>query len=481
MENSSSQNYVRIENSKFGNRGIICTTLAFIISFILCVVIGATGPQVLQSRSDGLSVLEVNESGDAVWNGSINDMVQLNQLFWLSVKVGRSAHLDDEIGVIETLIDVTGYDGRIGSSEDVIVFERHDKHAVYCNSDTCSEYYIFGQSSIRYRSYAVSIRFADIDTKFIQSNGSFEVLVNLHTVNSEYSKFELGWKAFFCLTTLIVLFLPMEGYFVKLYSVPLNIWSFEQTWVLGLLTCLFFFNDPFFAAQLYTEYTDGMAILYIFLTCTFIAVLLIFWLSVLDEMRTSALMADTTSSSSLLPYSFGRDERNMLWFYGPKLMLVCSIWGILISTFVYIRMDRKGDPTYEGLDDWVLRNVEVALVVLLAAYIFWLFMLLVLTYSKIVELSSPFKFLFGVTAFLYGIVFTGLFAGYFYPLSSSAVVFLCFYASINFYVWTLAFAFAPLSTDEGYMKATTKYTVFGEDYFDEGSGDVDSGMVMKVM
>lgn len=50
---------------------------------------------------------------------------------------------------------------------------------------------------------------------------------------------------------------------------------------------------------------------------------------------------------------------------------------------------------------------------------------------------------------MYGIVFTGLFAGYFYPLSTSAVVFLCFYATINFYVWTLAFAFAPLGTDEG--------------------------------
>jgi len=311
---------------------------------------------VLQSRSDGISVLEVNDSGDAVWNGSINDMVQLNQLFWLSVNVHRSATLGDEIGVVETFINVTGYNGIISSTDDEIFSDRHDKHSIYCGTDKCSEFYIFGQSSIRYRSYAVGIRFANIDAKFIQSNDSFKVLVTMHTVNSEYSKFELGWKVFFCLTTLIVLFLPMEGYFVKLYRVPLNIWSFEQSWVLGLLTSLFFFNDPFFAAQLYTEYTDGMAILYIFLTCTFIAVLLIFWLSVLDEMRKAALMSETSPSSSML-YSFGRDEQSVLWFYGPKLILVCSIWGILISTFVYIRMDRKGDPTYEGLDDWVLRNV----------------------------------------------------------------------------------------------------------------------------
>ena len=92
---------------------------------------------------------------------------------------------------------------------------------------------------------------------------------------------------------------------------------------------------------------------------------------------------------------------------------------------------------------------EVALVALLVLYILWLFVLLVLSFSKIVQLSAPFKFLFAVTVCVYGIVFTGLFAGYFYPLATSAVVFLCFYATINFYVWTLAFAFAPLGTDEG--------------------------------
>lgn len=183
---------LKAENSKFGTRGIICTTIVFICFFILSVVIGATGPQVLQSRSDGISVLEVNDSGDAVWNGSINDMVQLNQLFWLSVNVHRSATLGDEIGVVETFINVTGYNGIISSTDDEIFSDRHDKHSIYCGTDKCSEFYIFGQSSIRYRSYAVGIRFANIDAKFIQSNDSFKVLVTMHTVNSE-----VGWHFMF--------------------------------------------------------------------------------------------------------------------------------------------------------------------------------------------------------------------------------------------------------------------------------------------
>jgi hypothetical protein len=100
------------------------------------------------------------------------------------------------------------------------------------------------------------------------------------------------------------------------------------------------------------------------LTCTFVAVLLVFWLSMLDEMRVAAgAGAAFTSASSALSSVFsaerGGGRNDAACFYAPKLALVCSIWSILISTFIYIRTERKGDPTYEGLDDWVLRNVYV--------------------------------------------------------------------------------------------------------------------------
>lgn len=154
-------------------------------------------------------------------------------------------------------------------------------------------------------------------------------------------------------------------------------------------------------------------------------------------------------------YTNGSQRRSNLWGFGRLGASQCVsviysftlIWEPLLMICSLAAYHFVPNATF-------LMISEVALVALLAVYIFWLFMLLVLTYSKIVKLSSPFKFLFGVTAFLYGIVFTGLFAGYFYPLSSSAVVFLCFYAAINFYVWTLAFAFAPLGADEGWEFST---------------------------
>jgi hypothetical protein len=64
-------------------------------------------------------------------------------------------------------------------------------------------------------------------------------------------------------------------------------------------------------------------------------------------------------------------------------------------------------------------------------------------------LSPPFKFIFTITLFVYVSVMTSLFAGYFYPLATSAIVFLSIYSIMNFYIWTLAFAYAPIGTDDG--------------------------------
>ena len=150
------------------------------------MIIGATGPPVLQSRSDSVSTLAVDANGDSQWIGSVNDMMQLNQLFWLSVKVRRPQTSDDDvIGILETYVNVTGQSSLTDTNNDVIFLNRHDKHSIFCSADECSEFYIFGQSSIRYRSYDVKIRFRDIDADFLQSNDSFEVVVHLHTINSE--------------------------------------------------------------------------------------------------------------------------------------------------------------------------------------------------------------------------------------------------------------------------------------------------------
>lgn len=144
------------------------------------------------------------------------------------------------------------------------------------------------------------------------------------------------------------MFLPQEGFLIRLLTIPHRLWSFEQRWITALLIALLFFNDPFFAAQLYSPHPDSIAILYIFFTSTFVGMILIFWLCVLDEMR-------STDASGVGSLDSGR--RTPIKFYTPKLILVILIWSILMASYAYVRTQRTGDPTYEGLDDWVLRDV----------------------------------------------------------------------------------------------------------------------------
>lgn len=68
---SMGKNYVRIENSKFGSRGIVYTSVFFLVSFIICLILGSTGPTVIEFKNNGLSYLPVNADGVAEWFGTI--------------------------------------------------------------------------------------------------------------------------------------------------------------------------------------------------------------------------------------------------------------------------------------------------------------------------------------------------------------------------------------------------------------------------
>jgi hypothetical protein len=88
-----------------------------------------------------------------------------------------------------------------------------------------------------------------------------------------------------------------------------------------------------------------MALFDIVLTSLFLANLLLFWLCTLDEMR----------NTESVVVSIETGKRQSIQFYLPKAILLGIIWGMLVATFSYVRTQRDGDPTYEGLDDNILR------------------------------------------------------------------------------------------------------------------------------
>ena len=59
------------------------------------------------------------------------------------------------------------------------------------------------------------------------------------------------WKYFFQLLVLLALFVPYQGLAVRLKTVMATVHELkaEHCWLLGLLSLLLLFNDPFFALQ----------------------------------------------------------------------------------------------------------------------------------------------------------------------------------------------------------------------------------------
>eukprot|EP00953_Heterococcus_sp_UTEX-ZZ885_P006368 3894-Heterococcus_DN1.PRE.1 len=81
---------------------------------------------------------------------------------------------------------------------------------------------------------------------------SFTVQTRVWYINSSYTHFEMGWKYFFLISTLLVALVPRYGYFSGLRSIGKRDWTYQQKWILALLILLVVFNDPFFAITVYS-------------------------------------------------------------------------------------------------------------------------------------------------------------------------------------------------------------------------------------
>ena len=88
---------------------------------------------------------------------------------------------------------------------------------------------------------------------YLYPDGYARTKFELVFVDTNYTAFEMGFKGFFFAATLLVLLLPRRGFLWSLRNVPSRFWSAEQQWVLGLLCGLLVFDDPLFAARIYTD------------------------------------------------------------------------------------------------------------------------------------------------------------------------------------------------------------------------------------
>ena len=112
--------------------------------------------------------------------------------------------------------------------------------------------------------------------------------------------------------------------------------------------------------------------------------------------------------------------------------------------------------------------------IMVSIYIIWYLWYLCKAISAIRRMPPPFLFVFIITLFTFIATCVGFYMGSFYPIPSAPIAFLGLTGMYNLYVWTLAFIYAPLtSNQEDYASAEYDVEV-NSDVSAEGDDSVNT-------
>jgi Wnt-binding factor required for Wnt secretion len=459
---------VRIESPTFTRAKVLCMTLSALVTFVLLLGIGAGGPKVWQFGSTQLSAKIFLSDGGRDAYGTERHITRANQVFFVESRLARPTFEDfntteDISAHLQMQLSVTGDNGKM------LVDSKPIARHILCKAgaEFCSWYYVATQDLISTSSYIITVVMQSPDFWEIGHTGSlrttapasFTVQTRVWYINSSYTHFEMGWKYFFLIITLLVAVLPRYGYFSGLHSIDRADWTYQQRWVLALLVCLFWFNDPFFAITVYSgkpAVNLGLSGWYILCVLVFIAALMLYWLSLFSDMK--GLARDVVSSTHRTNQtvnthtSYGNPGiesavRHTARYWLLKVLLVSAITVVNAAAYFYYRYNKVMTPEFTGIDDNKQANTAFGaiLAVLMVAYMMWLLVLVATGCCKYVrKLSRGYKFLFALTVLTVVMCCAGVFTAAAYLLSSSGTVFLGFYGLMNVYVWTLAIAYMPV-------------------------------------
>lgn len=298
----------------------------------------------------------------------------------------------------------------------------------------------------------------------------FSIVVT--TMQPAYTGFELGFKAFFLVATLLVMFMPGVGYFPALAKTNPKELASNHYWIAFLLFGLCWYNEPFMVFRVNSyKAADGLEKFHIFCSTAFLAFLLYYWLVMMDDVRIRAMGRGGRQSmipcdlvhravaatgqgpvpNPFVPGGFRTAEDHVAFavFYLPKMVLVFILWCLVFGSYTALAAYREFDPSYQPYNDSSANGKKgflalgIASAVFFGVYIIWMAVLVVWSGLLFAHLTNSYKWLSGLTIFTIILTLIGCFLGIAYPVPSSAFVFLGFYGMINAYVWILAVAWTP--------------------------------------
>jgi hypothetical protein len=121
-------------------------------------------------------------------------------------------------------------------------------------------------------------------------------------------------------------------------------------------------------------------------------------------------------------------------------------WTLSVASFSFVRLAQLDDPTFsiqESVGSEVLTWFSTFLSLLAAAYIIYLFALLVLAFRRLRTMRPSYRFVLGLSLATAVVILIGVFANTYTALRETSAAFLASFGAANLYVWTLLLLHLP--------------------------------------
>ncbi|KMQ93068.1 transmembrane protein 181 [Lasius niger] len=372
-----------------------------------------------------------------------------SQQLWVIAKLSTSNNDDERYDKgfqVSVSIDGITADRKLVSVLPPEAGHNRTRH-LKCERQSCEELVVAHLGFLDYSYYIITVRFHGLES-FHQRYTIRELTFYFKNYNPAFTQIEIWFRLIFLLTTFGVM--CWFGHSLRKY--PLHDWSIEQKWISILLPLLILYNNPLFPMTfLVNSWVPGM--LDALLQTTFLCAILMFWLCVYHGLR--------------------QNERRLITFYLPKLLVVGMLWGAALTLATWLRCTELEDPTYNYvLDTSNYYGFKVFFFTVGGFYIAYLLLLILKAYSelrsmpyfgKYIFLACAIKLSFDlrlrfltllaavvagvcslVTARQFGAgVLEDSFASRLSTYYRTSAQFMALYGLLNFYLYTMAYVYAP--------------------------------------
>ncbi|CAB3364753.1 Hypothetical predicted protein [Cloeon dipterum] len=420
-------------------REFVMVFVAFFAIFGLGVFIGIAGPPITHTivQRSGQLLPKVNNSdisrGPFVMRTPA--LTTYCQQLWVIAKM-KTANKDDETYDKRFHMSVT-IEGITADHKPLTVLREDQAHNrtrhVHCQREECDDFIVLHLGFLDYTHYILTVHLYGLES-FHQRYNIKEVLFYFKTYNPDFTQLELWFRIIFLLMTFVTA--CWFAHALRKYTV--YDWSIEQKWMSVLLPLLLLYNDPIFPMTFLFNSSVPGALDAIF-QATFLCALLLFWLCIYHGLR--------------------QNERNILTFYLPKVLIVGMLWLSAVVMAIWQKYNELQDPTYSyKIDTDNFYNFKIFFFVVGGLYLVYLFFLILRAYTDL--RAMPFfdmrlKFLtllmlivlslsIMITVLRFGVgILEDNFVAELSTTYKNSAEFMSFYGLLNFYLYTMAYVYAP--------------------------------------